>query len=406
MSQTQLRPPSVPLQVGDLVEVRSKSEIFATLDENGALENLPFMPEMLRYCGQRFTVFKRADKTCDTASGTGMRRLHRTVHLKELRCDGSAHDGCEAACLIFWKEAWLKKVSACDSAPEPAADSPRRGSPLRPGGPENCPCTEQTIHRATRRCDPLSLEIRYSCQATEVPKFSSPLPWWDLRQYARDLASGNFTLLQFARGLLLGAYNKFRQLCGRCDLYKLAGTKTRTPAGGLDLKPGDLVRIKPASQIRETLNSKGKNRGLTFTRDMVAFCGGQYRVLRRIYKIIDERNGKLINLSGGCLLLEGVVCNGELSRFCPRRAFQFWRDVWLAKSEAPALQTRPAQSTPAPDASLPAESTITEPPCRLKQCHRKIPETLPRAQMSFPANDRPGRPGQHIPPSPGSPRRQ
>ena len=44
------------LRVGDLVEVRSADEIMATLDERGELENLPFMPEMLKFCGQRLTA--------------------------------------------------------------------------------------------------------------------------------------------------------------------------------------------------------------------------------------------------------------------------------------------------------------------------------------------------------------
>jgi hypothetical protein len=40
------------LRVGDWVEVRSAAEIFATLDERGCLDALPFMPEMLSYCGK------------------------------------------------------------------------------------------------------------------------------------------------------------------------------------------------------------------------------------------------------------------------------------------------------------------------------------------------------------------
>ena len=34
------------LRVGELVEVRSEDEILATLDVDGELEGLPFMPEM------------------------------------------------------------------------------------------------------------------------------------------------------------------------------------------------------------------------------------------------------------------------------------------------------------------------------------------------------------------------
>ena len=54
------------LCAGDWVEVRSKEEILETLDKNGRLDGLPFMPQMFKYCGQRFQVYKRTHKTCDT----------------------------------------------------------------------------------------------------------------------------------------------------------------------------------------------------------------------------------------------------------------------------------------------------------------------------------------------------
>ena len=54
------------LHAGDLVEVLSPQEILATLDEHGELESLPFMPEMLQFCGRRFYVDKIAVKACDT----------------------------------------------------------------------------------------------------------------------------------------------------------------------------------------------------------------------------------------------------------------------------------------------------------------------------------------------------
>jgi hypothetical protein len=69
------------LHAGELVEVRSEPEILATLDAEGRLDGLPFMPEMLQYCGQRFRVFKSAHKTCDTIEKTGGRRMRNAVHL-------------------------------------------------------------------------------------------------------------------------------------------------------------------------------------------------------------------------------------------------------------------------------------------------------------------------------------
>ena len=118
------------LRRGDLVEVRSPAEILATLDERGALDELPFMPEMVAFCGRRFCVDRRAEKICDTVHYTGSRRLPDTVLLADLRCDGSAHGGCQAECRFFWKEAWLRKVTPDSPRPGPArrARTARRSS--------------------------------------------------------------------------------------------------------------------------------------------------------------------------------------------------------------------------------------------------------------------------------------
>src|SRR5262245_45015436 len=97
---------SSELRANEYVEVRSKEEILATLDEHGQLEGLPFMPEMFEFCGKQYRVFKRAHKTCDPPNGLCGRKMLRAVHLEGIRCTGAAHGGCQAQCLIFWKEAW------------------------------------------------------------------------------------------------------------------------------------------------------------------------------------------------------------------------------------------------------------------------------------------------------------
>src|SRR5262245_31435588 len=91
------------LRAGDWVRVRSAEEILGTLDERGCLDNLPFMPEMLKACGQRFQVAGIAHKTCDTATLKGGRRMRNAVFLENMRCDGASHGGCQARCLMFWK---------------------------------------------------------------------------------------------------------------------------------------------------------------------------------------------------------------------------------------------------------------------------------------------------------------
>ncbi len=112
------------LRAGELVEIRSEKEILATLDDHGATRRPHLHAEMLSFCGQQIRVFRRADKTCDTVQSGKSLRLIDTVHLGDLRCDGGAHGGCQAGCLLFWKEAWLKPV---DEPPLSAAEQPRTG---------------------------------------------------------------------------------------------------------------------------------------------------------------------------------------------------------------------------------------------------------------------------------------
>jgi hypothetical protein len=66
------------------VEVKSAAEIIATLDYDAALDGMPFMPEMIRHAGRRYTVARRVDKICDTIAATGSRRMHDTVYLDDL----------------------------------------------------------------------------------------------------------------------------------------------------------------------------------------------------------------------------------------------------------------------------------------------------------------------------------
>ena len=122
MSKPYQSPPqALGLRPGELVRVRSVLEIGPTLDAQGSLDGMPFMPEMLQYCGRTFRVSRRADKTC--AGDGAMRRMHNAVHLADLRCDGAGHGGCEAACLLFWNEAWLERADdQAPLAPTPASD--------------------------------------------------------------------------------------------------------------------------------------------------------------------------------------------------------------------------------------------------------------------------------------------
>ena len=325
------------LSAGDWVEIRSKEEILRTLDREGRLDGMPFMPEMLEFCGQRLPVYKRAHKTCDTVFPLRERRVHRAVHL-QTRCSGAAHGGCQAGCLLFWKEDWLKPVDAVS----PAAP------PLRAG------CEESALWANVQKPDDGS-DTAYVCQATQVPYATTHLDWWDVRQYIEDYRSGNTTLGNIAAGFLYWAYyglshaglglgRPMRWLYDRCSLLwdgtrfpRTAGTipdGKQTPTEHLGLQAGDLVRVKRHDEILRTLTTASRNRGLAWDADLVPYCGKTYRVLRRVTKIINEKTGKMQEMKNPCIVLDSVVCQGRYSTwcmFCPRGIYPYWREIWLER---------------------------------------------------------------------------
>lgn len=324
------------LRVGDLVEVRSAEEILATLDENGELDSLPFMPEMLQFCGRQFTVYKVAHKLCDTMTRTGMRKMSRAVHLSGARCDGQSHGGCQTACMIYWKEAWLTRVNP-GSDPEP-------GLPPEPGTPRmSLPLLQIT----TRKDSAPDGEERFRCQATELLRAAPEcLPLRDLGQYVQDVRSGNVGVHAVLRAFFVGLFNRFQGYSTRILPRRLwfreglrwgfvKGSGTRTPTEHTNLQPGEMVRIKSKEEILKTLNKDLLNRGMGFEEEMSRYCGREARVLRRVDRCIDEKTGRLLHMKNPCIVLEDTICAGAYNANCPRAIYSFWREIWLERVPEP-----------------------------------------------------------------------
>jgi hypothetical protein len=98
------------LQPGEWVQVRSLDEISATLDEKGKYKGLYFMPEMKKYCGQKFRVFKKVEIIKLESTGEVRKLRSPSVFLEGVYCNGERHDGCDRACFHFWREIWLKRT--------------------------------------------------------------------------------------------------------------------------------------------------------------------------------------------------------------------------------------------------------------------------------------------------------
>ncbi len=336
-------------RAGDTVEVRSREEILASLDEHGRLGGMPFMPEMLQFCGRRMTVAAVAHKACDTAGGTWQnRRLDTTVHLVGARCDGSAHDGCQAACNLFWRDEWLRPVGD-DADEDGSAEVPTAGG-----------CAEEQLLAATRvPAEAGSEEERYACQATQMFEATQNIRRWDVRQYMYDVTTGNRSAGRAGRVLALAQLRWLRdrlpwarraiepvsetmhkRLSGRPSpsVHGRVPDGEKTPTGRLDLQPGEWVRIKSQEEIEETIDQAGKNRGLWFDHEeMAPYCGRVAQVRDSVTQIIHEPTGRMIRMKQPCIMLEGVVCKSAYAKGrlnCPRAIPSYWREIWLERVEA------------------------------------------------------------------------
>jgi hypothetical protein len=106
---------SSSLKAGDLVQVRSREEIQATLNPWGQLKGCMFMPEMLPYCGTTQRVLKRLERFVDERD-YHVKKSQGIVLLEGLNCQGTSDYGrCDRACFYFWREEWLEKIDEGDA---------------------------------------------------------------------------------------------------------------------------------------------------------------------------------------------------------------------------------------------------------------------------------------------------
>jgi hypothetical protein len=304
------------LRAGDWVEVKDPLEIAQTLDAEGSLDGLPFMPEMMHFCGKRVRVLRLAEKTCVEFPGRlvyKIREFHNNdvVVLDMPRCSGAAHDGCQRACVFFWKQAWLRKTSKD-----------------QPGAVANQPGQE----RLRARLKTMQGPGRYLCQSTALATATHAMTRARVvLKCFYDVASGSRGVLEMAKfvlfPLLLYVRSKFTQRL-------LAANLKHTPVGNLDLQPGEWVRIKSEVEIATTLDSRACNRGLRCDWGMRLFCGGRYQVRSRLERMISETTGEMRQV-GSTVILDGLNCLCWSSHVggCPREDFMWWREVWLDREQ-------------------------------------------------------------------------
>ena len=326
--------------VGDTLQIRSLQEISATLDAGGCLDGLPFMPEMAKYCGTVGTVFRCVDKIYDYGGRKDMRRLKDTVSIAGLRCDGGAHDGCQAQCYILWKTAWIKRTDVpATSWAEPPVE--RTGTIFSDIGIDHS-------FGSTFFKDDDATDGRYVCQFTNLVRASTRLRPSDPRQDFRPLIAGNLTVMAFGVAMLTRLFNAAQRLRGGIGFPPLQhNSSTASRRVDLHLQPGEMVLVRDPEKIFETLDQSGKNRGLWFDQVMLYYCKRCYKVLSRVDKIIDDASGRMLRMKTPCIVLDGVDAPGENMRFSAQHDYAFWREAWLERLEdrRPLVLAAPDESS-------------------------------------------------------------
>ena len=309
------RPDASPrFLTGDLVTIAPAQAILATLDDHGRLDGLPFMPEMVPFIGQTLRVHHRADRTC--VEGHGIRRMDDAVFLETARCDGSAHDGCQRACLMFWKEAWLR--------------------------PADAPLIRNDAAERQARLSLLNLVTRdargYMCQSTQLHAATHDLSRIHLGALLTEVRERELSPIRFVDIVVRSLVNRARQALRLPELGLIVGEKGRKSKGDLDLKPGDWVRIKSVEEVRTSLGPNAKNLGLSFEPEMALSIGQVRQVDTIVERMVHEETGQMVGLTR-TVTLKGTYCQGLCSKACPRANPLFWREIWLERVEASQTET-------------------------------------------------------------------
>lgn len=349
------------LRAGDRVRVRFPAAILSTLDADGTLDGVPFMPEMLDWCGKPFLVQRRVEKTC--VDGYPMRCFpgDDVVILDGSRCDGQGHDGCRHGCRIFWKEAWLRPADAEDTTAQ---------------------VSETALRELRARLKVKADANHYFCQSTQLYRstetFTGKQKVTAARIVFKEIRRGDLSVPEVLRLIVHWSWQKLQRAAGADG--SLHGPHKLTPSESLSLKPGEVVRVKSRAQIVATLDQQNRNRGMGICCEMTRCCGREAKVRYRVDRLIDERTGTMRELSDTVVLQnirnderlnEECLCYGQLGD-CPRGELMYWREIWLERVNRIGAGAEEG-ATPLPAKHEPAKAFLSRLQIRLmseRRVHR------------------------------------
>jgi hypothetical protein len=218
-------------------------------------------------------------------------------------------------------------------------------------------------HRASYwRTTALALAAAGGCTTLIVGLSLAPGPLLVRVLIASLVAFPLLLALLVGAGGLVCLWRDAREAAGRPDPLASIAIDERRPHWlrfllGPRLRPGDVVRVRPRSEIAGTLDEKGTLAGLPFMPEMSPFCGQTFRVHRRVDYINDMRHKTGLRRIAGVVTLTAVRCSGTAHDGCEAECQILWKDAWLERvsSRKDAAVPAPFLRQPAPGAPSQSE---------------------------------------------------
>ena len=103
---------TLDLEIGEMVRIKTKHEIEATLTTGSRNRGLWFDVEMLRFCGGVYRVAGRVDRVIEEQSGAMVDITNPSITLEGVTATGEYLAFCPQNDVIMWREIWLERVGS------------------------------------------------------------------------------------------------------------------------------------------------------------------------------------------------------------------------------------------------------------------------------------------------------
>lgn len=178
------------------------------------------------------------------------------------------------------------------------------------------------------------------CQINHISEMECKAPFsFKIEQISRNIIKKIILCRIFIIGYLKKLCKIFLRFACPKILSNIYLRKERSKGSknfnSLCLNQGDIVRIRSKEEIIQTLGGNNKLNGCLFMNEMQRYCGGKYKVLKRIEYFFNEAKSRMVR-TRNLVLLQGLHCSGKIPYFkhrCDRYCLFFWNEAWLEKIE-------------------------------------------------------------------------